>query len=105
VTIYIIFFFGCDNVQSDTMLLTFQRNGLASSLLLSEEGGSKFIRNFFYSAVHGFWPMVLAELADEPSGGGEVARGGCTFACNFSVTRTTVLTETETRARPNMSLH
>lgn len=28
----------------------------------------------------------LAELADGPNGCGEVARGGCTFALNFSVT-------------------
>jgi len=102
---YIILFWGCDNVQSYTMLLTFQRTVLASSLLLSEEGGSKVIRNLFYSAVHGFGPVVLAELAGGPTGRGEMARGECTFACNFSVTKTTVLTEAETRARPNMSLH
>jgi len=57
---YIILFLGCDNVQPDRILLTFQRNVLASSLLLSEEGGSKVIRNFFYSAVQGFGPVVLA---------------------------------------------
>ena len=74
---YIIFFWGCDNVQPDTMLLTLQRNILASSLLLSQEGGSKFNRNFFYSTVHGFWPVkVLAELAVGPTGCGEVARLG-----------------------------
>ena len=39
-------------------------------------------------------------------GCGEVARGGCVFAWNFSVTRPSVLTETERRARPNiLSLH
>ena len=39
-------------------------------------------------------------------GCGEVARGGCVFAWKFSVTRLSVLTETERRARPNMlSLH
>jgi hypothetical protein len=39
-------------------------------------------------------------------GCGELARGGCLFACNFSVTRPSVLTETERRAKPNMrSLH
>ena len=32
----------------------------------------------------------------------EVARGGCVFAWNFSVTKPAVLTETESRARPNM---
>jgi len=52
-----------------------------------------------------FWPVeVLAELADKPTGCGEVARGGCIFAWNFSVTRTDVLTKAETRAKPNMSL-
>lgn len=86
-------------MQPDTKLLTFQRKVLASSLLLSQEGGSKFIRNFFYSTENGFWPVeVLARF-------GEVARGGCIFAWNFRVTRTTVLKEAETRARPNMSLH
>jgi len=45
-----------------------------------------------YSPVHGFWPAEdLAELADEPTGCGEVARGGCFFASNFSVTRSSVL--------------
>jgi hypothetical protein len=106
VTRYIIFFLGCDKVQPDKMLPTFQRNVLASSLLLSEEVGSKFIRNFFYSTVHGFWPVeVLAELADGPTGCGEVARGGCLFAWNFSVIRTAVLTEAGRRPRPNMLLH
>ena len=47
----------------------------------------------------------LAELADEPTGFGEVARGGCLFAWNFSVTRSTVLTEAERRTRPNATLH
>jgi hypothetical protein len=32
-----------------------------------------------------------------------VARGGCLIACNFGVTRSTVLTEEET-ARPDMTL-
>ena len=35
----------------------------------------------------------LAELADGPTGCGEVARGGCLFARNFIVTRSTVLNE------------
>ena len=40
----------------------------------------------------GFWPADdLPELADGPTGCGEVARGGCFFAWNFSVTRSTVL--------------
>jgi len=46
-----------------------------------------------YSTVIGFWPVEeVAELADRPTGRGEMARGGCLFACNFSVTRTSVLT-------------
>jgi hypothetical protein len=44
--------------------------------------------------VQGFWPVdELAELADGPTGCGEVARGTYLFAWNFSVTRSTVLTE------------
>jgi hypothetical protein len=44
------------------------------------------------------WPVEeLAGLADEPSGNGEVARGECLFASNFSVTRSTVLTKAERR--------
>jgi len=50
--------------------------------------------------MHGFWPLEeIAELADGPTGCTEVARGGCLFAWNFSVSRSTVLTETE-RIRP-----
>ena len=46
-----------------------------------------------YSAAHGFWPEEeLAELADGPTGRGKMARGGCLFAWNFSVTRSTVVT-------------
>ena len=53
-----------------------------------------------YSAVHGFWPVEeLAELADKPTGCGEVARGGCLFAWNIGVTRPALLTEAERRAR------
>ena len=56
--------------------------------------------------MHGFWLVeVLAKLANGPTGCGEVARGGCTFAWNFSVIRTAILAEAETRATPNMSLH
>ena len=36
-------------------------------------------------------------LADWPTGCGEVARGGCFLAWNFSETRSSVLTETENR--------
>jgi hypothetical protein len=50
--------------------------------------------------MHGFWPAEeLAELADGPIGSAEVARGGCLFAWNFSVSRSTVITEAE-RIRP-----
>jgi len=36
---------------------------------------------YAYSAVHGFLPVEeLAELADGPTGCGEVTRGGCLFA-------------------------
>jgi hypothetical protein len=49
----------------------------------------------------------LAELADGPTKCGEVARGGCLFDGNFSVTSSTVLTQVERRTRPNtmLSLH
>jgi len=47
-----------------------------------------------YSAVRGFWPTEeLAELANGLTVYGEVARGGCLFPWNFSVSRSTVLTE------------
>jgi hypothetical protein len=50
--------------------------------------------------VNGFWPVEeLAEVADGPTGCGEIARGGCSFAWNFSVTRSTVLTEAERGCR------
>ena len=58
-----------------------------------------------YSAVHGFWPVEeLAKLADEPTGRCEVAKSGCLFAWNFSVTRSPVLAGAERRTRPNMML-
>jgi hypothetical protein len=41
-----------------------------------------------------FWLVEdLAELVDGPTGSVEVARGGCLFAWNFTVARSTVLTE------------
>ena len=47
----------------------------------------------------------IAELADGPTGCDQLARGGCLFACNFSVTRSTVLTQAE-RTRSNLlSMH
>ena len=45
-----------------------------------------------------------AEVADGPTESGEVARGGCSFAWNFSVRRSTVLRETERRIRPDLTL-
>jgi hypothetical protein len=37
-----------------------------------------------YSALHGFWLVQgLAELANGPSGCGEVVKGGCLFAWNL----------------------
>lgn len=39
----------------------------------------------------------MPELADGPARYGEVAYGACSFAGNFSVTRSTVLTVAETR--------
>ena len=59
-----------------------------------------------YSAVHGNWPLKeLAELADWPAACGMVARGGCSFAWNFTVTRPTAFVEAERRTRPTMTLH
>jgi hypothetical protein len=40
-----------------------------------------------------------AELADGPTESGAVASGGFSFVWNFSVTRSTVLMETERRIR------
>ena len=39
----------------------------------------------------------FAQLADGPTGCGEVARGGCLFACNVSLARSAVSTEAERR--------
>jgi len=44
-------------------------------------------RRFSTSIVRGFWPVELAKLADGPTGCGKLARGGCSLAWNFSVTR------------------
>jgi len=41
----------------------------------------------------------LGELAVGPTECGEVARRGCLFAWNFTVTKTVVFTETERRSR------
>ena len=48
---------------------------------------AKCTRSLLYSTLRRFRPVEeSAELADGPSGCGEVARGGCLFAWNFSVT-------------------
>jgi hypothetical protein len=58
-----------------------------------------------YSAVHGLWPVEkLAELADGSTGSDEVASGECLFAWNFSVIRSTLLTQAERRTRAHMTL-
>jgi hypothetical protein len=41
--------------------------------------------------------VEFAQLSDGPTGGGEVARGGCLFAFNFSVARSTVPTGADRR--------
>lgn len=58
-----------------------------------------------YSAVHSFWSVKqLVELAEGSNGSGKVARGRCSFAWNFSVTKSTVLMAAQKRTRPNMTL-
>ena len=55
--------------------------------------------------MNGFWHVEeSAEQADVSTESGEVARGGCLFAWNFSVTRPTVLMKVERRTRPNLTL-
>jgi hypothetical protein len=56
-----------------------------------------------YSAVPGFWSVQLAEPVTDPTGCGEVARGGGLFVRNFNVTKSTVLKEAERRTRANMT--
>ena len=52
----------------------------------------------FYSTLLRFWPVEeLAELVNGSMGCDEVARGGCSFAWNFCVTKSTILTEAERR--------
>jgi hypothetical protein len=56
--------------------------------------------NRYSTSLH-FWPVAeVAELADGPTGCGEMAGGECLFAWNFSVSRSTVLTEAEEDTRP-----
>ena len=58
--------------------------------------------SFCSSKLLRFWPVGdLAELADGPTGCGEVARGGYLFVWNLNVTMSTVLREAETRTGPN----
>jgi hypothetical protein len=67
-------------------------------------GDYQFLSLLFsrYSALHGFWPVEdLAELANGP---GAVARGGCLFDWNFSVIKSAIFSEAETRTRPNTTL-
>ena len=55
--------------------------------------------------MNGFWHVVeSAEQADVPTESGEVARDGCSFAWNFSVTKPAVLTEVERSTRRNLTL-
>lgn len=52
-----------------------------------------------YSTLFHFWLVgELVELADRGTGCGEMARGGCLFAWNFSVIRSALLMETESKA-------
>jgi hypothetical protein len=51
-----------------------------------------------FSTLLRFWPVEeAAELADICTGCGEGARGGSSFAWNFSVTRSTVVSDAERR--------
>ena len=65
----------------------------AGKFLTSRGNVSVFMELVQYSSLHGFWPVEeLEELPGGPTVCHEVARGGCFLACNFSVTRKTVLT-------------
>jgi len=49
-----------------------------------------------YNAAPELWPVEkLKELVDGSTGSDEGARGGCLFAWNFSVVRSTLLTQAE----------
>ena len=54
-----------------------------------------------YSAVHGFWSVE--ELVEGRTDGGEVARGGCLVAGEFSVKTSSVLKEGQTEAKVYMT--
>jgi len=65
--------------------------------MLSNKGSS------MYNEVQSFWSVEgLAELAGGPTICADVARGVCLLAWNFSVTRSTVLTDAERKARPTL---
>ena len=51
-----------------------------------------------YSTLFRLWPVEdFAQLENWPTGSHEVARVGCIFTWNYSVTRSTVLTEADRR--------
>jgi len=50
------------------------------------------------------WPVECSARFLAGGGVSLLARGGCLFAMNFSVTWSIVLTEAERRSRPNMML-
>jgi hypothetical protein len=78
----------------------------AGKFLTSRGNIIVFMELVYYSSLHCFWPLEeLAELPEGPTVCHEVARGGCLLACNFSVTRKTVLIEAERRTGPNISVH
>jgi hypothetical protein len=52
----------------------------------------------------GFSRVELVELAEGPTGCCKMARGGCRYAWNFSVTRSAVIEVAERRSRSNMAL-
>jgi len=61
--------------------------------------------NFRYSILLRFWlAKELPGLADGPSGCGEMATGGCSFAWNFCVTQSPVLAGHREDARLNTML-
>jgi hypothetical protein len=62
------------------------------------------IRGCLYGTLLRFWPVEeLAGLADGLAGCGELARVGFSHAWNFSVTRSTVLTEADRMTRPGLA--
>lgn len=51
-----------------------------------------------YSTLLCFWPVEgIAKLGDGPTGCHEVVKCGCSFAWNFSMTRSAAITEVERR--------